>query len=190
MWHYVSTQGWATSMLALATCFSWLPTSIATTLVPFAPKLSFLYTAFVECDPNLMDTSVGPHGIRKSIPIVGGNFSGPHLSGKILDVGADWGLVDPQTNVFSADTRYNFRTDDGADIFLQTAGPKAPDGHLHLRIIFETGSPKYYWLNNVVAIGILTSNLPTNKNISLLRIDAWNFASDWNSTQFMNATFA
>jgi hypothetical protein len=81
MWHCVSTQGWATSMLALATCFSWLPTSIATTPVPAAPKLSFLYTAFVECDPNLMDTSVGPHGIRKSIPIVGGNFSGPHLSG-------------------------------------------------------------------------------------------------------------
>jgi hypothetical protein len=117
----------------------------------------------------------------------------PFFIGKILDVGADWGLVDPQTNVFSADTRYNFRTDDGADIFLQTAGPKAPDGHLHLRIIFETGSPKYYWLNNVVgefhaenkwpnhfltksnpAIGILTSNQPTNKNISLLRIDAWN----------------
>jgi hypothetical protein len=64
---------------------------------------------------------------------------------------------------------------------------------LHLRLIFETGSPKYYWLNNIVgefpaettysyriitvsvlAIGILTPNQPTNKNISLLRIDAWN----------------
>lgn len=70
--------------------------------------------------------------------------------GKIENVGADWGLTDPRTNIFSADTRYNLRTDDGADIFIQTAGPKAPDGHLHLRLIFETGSPKYYWLNNVL----------------------------------------
>lgn len=28
-----------------------------------------------------MDTSIGPHGQRKAIPIVGGNFTGPHLSG-------------------------------------------------------------------------------------------------------------
>jgi hypothetical protein len=84
MWHSVSTQGWAASMLALASCLSWLPTTTATTPVPAAPKLSFLYTAFVECDPDLMDASIGPRGIRKSIPIVGGNFSGPHLSGMNL----------------------------------------------------------------------------------------------------------
>ena len=70
--------------------------------------------------------------------------------GKILDVGADWSLIDPRTNIFSADTRYNLSTDDGADIFIQTAGPKAPDGHLHLRLAFEIGSPIYYWLNNIV----------------------------------------
>ena len=124
----------------------------------------------------------------------------PISSGKIRDVGADWGLVDPQTNIFSADTRYNFRTDDGADIFIQTAGPKAPDGHLHLRLVFETGSPKYYWLNNIVgefqspvvpilediqsgltfsklAIGVLTSGLPSENNLKVLRIDAWNVSS-------------
>jgi hypothetical protein len=28
-----------------------------------------------------MTTIAGPHGIRKAIPIVGGNFSGPHLCG-------------------------------------------------------------------------------------------------------------
>jgi hypothetical protein len=51
------------------------------TKTPEPPKLSFLYTAYVECEPNLMSTVAGPHGIRKSIPIVGGNFTGPHLSG-------------------------------------------------------------------------------------------------------------
>ncbi|OKP10869.1 UPF0311 protein [Penicillium subrubescens] len=119
---------------------------------PEPPKLSFLYTAYAECDPNFMSQVAGPHGIRNSIPIVGGNFSGPHLSGKIMNVGADWGLVDPRTNIFSADTRYNLRTDDGADIYIQTSGPQVPDGHLHLRLVFETGSPKYYWLNNIVGM--------------------------------------
>lgn len=66
-------------MLALTSCFSWLP--IAAAHAPAAPKLSFLYTAYVECEANLMDSSIGPHGQRKSIPIVGGNFTGPHLSG-------------------------------------------------------------------------------------------------------------
>lgn len=70
--------------------------------------------------------------------------------GKILDVGADWGLVDPKTNIFSADTRYNLRTDDGENIFVQTSGPTAPQGGLHLRLVFETGSRKYYWLNNII----------------------------------------
>jgi hypothetical protein len=83
MWHQLSNQGWAAGMLALASSFSWLPT-ITAGHVPAAPKLSFLYTAYVECEGNLMDTTVGPHGQRKAIPIVGGNFSGPHLSGEYL----------------------------------------------------------------------------------------------------------
>ncbi|RAH42620.1 DUF3237 domain-containing protein [Aspergillus brunneoviolaceus CBS 621.78] len=140
---------------------TWLNTALALSLSPLvaaratpsppppAPALSFLYTAYVECTETLM-LSPGPHGTRKAIPIVGGNFTGPRLSGKILDVGADWGLVDPATGIFSADTRYNLRTDDGADIFIQTSGPKSPSGQLHLRLVFETGSRKYYWLNNVV----------------------------------------
>ncbi|EON63513.1 hypothetical protein W97_02741 [Coniosporium apollinis CBS 100218] len=72
------------------------------------------------------------------------------MSGKILDIGADWGINDPQTGIFSADTRYNLQTDDGANIFIQTSGPSQARGGLHLRIIFETGDKNYYWLNNIV----------------------------------------
>ncbi|CAI7627934.1 unnamed protein product [Penicillium manginii] len=151
--------------------------ALSTAVTPEPPSLQFLYTAYVECDGNLMTEVAGPHGIRKAIPIVGGNFTGPHLSGKILDVGADWGLIDPRTNIFSADTRYNLRTNDGADIYIRTSGPKGPDGHLHLRIVFETAT-----------VGLLTSGIPTTKNVSLLRIDAWNYASDWNSTSFVSST--
>jgi hypothetical protein len=91
-------------------------------------------------------------------------------TGKVLDLGADWGLVD-KDGTFSADTRYQLQTDDGAHIFIRTSGPAQPDGHLHLRMVFETGSQKYYWLNNIVAVGILTTG---NGFVS---IDGWQLES-------------
>jgi len=119
---------------------------------PPPPVLTFLYTCYAICD-NRLYTTQGPRGLRTTIPIIGGNFTGPRLRGQILDVGADWGVTDPQTGIFSADTRYNFLTDDGANIVLQTSGPAQPDGSLHLRGVFETGDKDYYWLNNIVGNG-------------------------------------
>lgn len=89
-------------------------------------------------------------------------------------MGADWGVTDPQTGIFSADTRYNFQTDDGANIFLQTSGPAQPDGGLQLRAVFETGDKDYYWLNNVVAVGKLSNvGNDTEGKGFWLRIDVW-----------------
>ncbi|BCS27244.1 DUF3237 domain-containing protein [Aspergillus puulaauensis] len=136
-------------VVAALTIQSFTGSPVVSAASPQPPELSYLYTAFVYCKGSLMNED-GPRGIRRAIPIVGGNFTGPRLSGSILDVGADWGTVDPKTEIFSADTRYNLRTGDGADIFVQTSGPKAPSGNLHLRLVFETGHENYYWLNNVV----------------------------------------
>ncbi len=91
-------------------------------------------------------------------------------TGKVLNLGADWGLVD-KDGLFSADTRYQLQTDDGANVFIRTAGPQQSDGFLHLRIVFETGSAKYYWLNNIVAVGVLTSH------DGYVLIDAWQLES-------------
>jgi hypothetical protein len=85
-------------------------------------------------------------------------------------LGADWGLTDNK-GTFNADTRYNLQTNDGANIFIQTSGPAQADGKLHLRMIFETGSEKYYWLNNIVAVGVLQ---PGNGYVV---IDGWQINS-------------
>ncbi|EME85261.1 uncharacterized protein MYCFIDRAFT_122611, partial [Pseudocercospora fijiensis CIRAD86] len=143
---------------------------------PTPPALEFLYTAYADCLNTIYETQ-GPKGIRQAIPIVGGNFTGPRLQGKILDLGADWGLKDPQTGIFSADTRYNLQTDDGANLFLQTSGPSVPGGGLHLRVVIETGDAKYYWLNNVVAIGVLRPVEMREDGFSL-RIDVWHVSLD------------
>lgn len=140
---------------------------------PATPKLTFLYSLNCTLGASL-DVGATPVGSRRVIPITGGTFSGPKISGtsppslhpnnteltdmrvpgKVFNLGADWGLIDAK-GTFSADTRYHLQTDDGAHIFIRTSGPAQADGRLHLRLVFETGSDKYYWLNNIVAVGIL-----------------------------------
>jgi hypothetical protein len=126
---------------------------------PPAPALTFLYTSFVDiADP--IDMGVGPLGDRLAIPITGGNFTGPLLSGTIRNLGADWALIDPKTGIFSPDTRYQFLTSDGANIFVRSTGSQVPaTGEIHLRLLFETGSAKYYWLNNIISK--FPSSIPT-----------------------------
>ncbi|KAF3762238.1 hypothetical protein M406DRAFT_264650 [Cryphonectria parasitica EP155] len=137
---------------------------------PSAPGLTFLYS--LNCTlGTTIDIGYGPKGHRVAIPITGGYFNGPRMSGNISDLGADWGTTDNKTGVFSADTRYNLVTNDGANIYVQTSGPQQPDGHLHLRQIFETGHPDYYWLNNIVSVGILTAR------DGWVSIDGWQLES-------------
>ena len=47
---------------------------------PAAPGLTYLYTAYAECQGTYSITG-GPRGDRRVIPIVGGNFTGPRLKG-------------------------------------------------------------------------------------------------------------
>ncbi|KAL2115186.1 hypothetical protein VTJ04DRAFT_10849 [Mycothermus thermophilus] len=136
---------------------------------PKAPGLTYLYS--LNCTLGVpYSVGNGPHGNRVVIPITGGTFSGPRLKGRIANLGADWGLVD-KDGLFSADTRYHLQTDDGAHIFIRTSGPTQADGTIHLRIIFETGHQKYYWLNNIIAVGVLRAG---GGGVS---IDAWQLDS-------------
>ncbi|KAL1584225.1 hypothetical protein WHR41_06781 [Cladosporium halotolerans] len=172
--------------------FPLLPTAQNTTALPEppAPPLTFLYTSYVHCRDALY-RSPGPLGTRTAIPIIGGNFTGPRLSGTILPLGADWGLTDPRTGVFSADTRYNLRTDDGTDIFVRTSGPAQPGGGLQLRALFEVGVGELYWLNEVVAVGVL-SNVDGGEEVEegtfWLRIDVWHMTTENDHTKYANGS--
>lgn len=68
------------SLAALAILGSTQNTSVPAVPEPPAPGLTFLYTSYAECS-NSLYTSQGPRGIRKAIPIIGGNFTGPRLRG-------------------------------------------------------------------------------------------------------------
>ncbi len=90
--------------------------------------------------------------------------------GTVLPIGGDWALIDAN-NInasLAIDVRQTFQTDDGAVIQVWETGQSQPDGTGFVRLGYETGHPKYYWLNSIVAIGILRLT-----GTSSLTIDAW-----------------
>lgn len=130
-------------------------TAATNTTTPTAPALSYLYTSYVDISTPIT-MGAGPLGTRLAIPITGGNFTGPLLNGTILNLGADWMLIDPKTGIYAPDTRYQFLTSDAANIFVRSTGSQVPLlGEIHLRFVFETGSVQYYWLNNVIGESLL-----------------------------------
>ncbi|GAA5869870.1 hypothetical protein JCM8547_008094 [Rhodosporidiobolus lusitaniae] len=171
--------------------------NVMTFTPPTPPTLDWLYRAYVLCPLDLLDGEVGPLGQRKAIPIIGGNVTlNDGTVGYLRNLGADEGLVDAQTGLFTADTRYhavlpvaNGYNGTGAsnetDLFFQTSGPKQADGSLHLRIKIETSSKPYYHFNNLVVNGVL-NNLGRDENgTSTLRIDAYHMSGEWTNTTFL-----
>lgn len=90
--------------------------------------------------------------------------------GKVLNLGAEWGVTD-SNGTFRADARYQLKTDDGANIYVQVNGPSQGEGHSQSRIILETGSEEYYWLNDILAVGI------TTLGHGWVAVDAWELVS-------------
>jgi hypothetical protein len=64
----------------IATLLSLTPWAVACTKTPAAPGLTYLYSLNCTLGPAI-EVGAGPHGTRVVIPIVGGTFSGPKLSG-------------------------------------------------------------------------------------------------------------
>jgi hypothetical protein len=139
---------------------------------PVPPTMTLLYSMEAELG-NRFSLGPVPNGKERFvIPIVGGHFKGPRMSGKfsrrftinrpsdshigkVLNLGADWLLVDASGNA-RPDTRYNIQTEDGTYIYVQTEGPTLKDGRILLRGKFETSmNGTYAWMNDVVAVGVL-----------------------------------
>jgi hypothetical protein len=109
-----------------------------------------------------------PHGVRATVPIKKGSFEGPRLRGKVLPGGGDWTLLRGD-GVLELDLRVTLETDDGAlihmtsfglrhgppDVIAAIARGERVDPHTYyFRTTprFETGHPKYAFLNRLVAV--------------------------------------
>ena len=119
--------------------------------------------------PRAQRLGAGPVGERGVYPVDGGTFAGPHLRGIVNPGGADWITMRADGNMM-IDVRLTLTTDDGATVGMTYTGlarattPEAnarfrnrevlsyPNTFLHTTPRFETGDPRYQWLNGVIAV--------------------------------------
>ncbi len=104
----------------------------------------------------IRDPGAGPHGTRVTFPIAGGSFEGPRLRGTVLPGGDDW-ATKRSDGVVELDLRITLQTDDEVLIHMTFEGIRddgAPGGP-YFRTLprFETASPKYAYLNRLLAVG-------------------------------------
>jgi hypothetical protein len=99
----------------------------------------------------------GAVGARQIVPVIGGTFEGPKLRGKVLPPGADW-LVRVNDTLRVLDVRTLFLTDDDQRIYVTYRGvlytPPGQPRYQTVGMMFETGSEKYAWLQQIMAVGI------------------------------------
>jgi hypothetical protein len=100
------------------------------------------------------DVGRTPHGQLSIFPVVGGTFEGERLRGQVLAGGADW-VTKGADDVLRLDLRITLETDDGALIYMTFTGIRDDANH-YFRTLprFETASPKYAFLNRLLAVGV------------------------------------
>jgi uncharacterized protein DUF3237 len=129
-------------------------------------KYVFTITARIGAVTSAGETG---HGVRRIIPIVGGEVKGDDINGKVLPFGADFQIIRPN-ELIELEAKYAFETDDGAVVYVENKGIRfgpvellqrlkrgeAVDPKLiYFRTVpkFETGSEKYRWLMQNLFIG-------------------------------------
>ncbi|MFB9951719.1 DUF3237 domain-containing protein [Rhizobium puerariae] len=132
------------------------------------PGLRLLCEIHAELGPPI-EKGDGPGGRWRIIPIIGGMVKGERLSGRILNLGADWQSVYDAGHA-ELDTRYVIETHDGAmidirnfgfrhgppDVLARLAAGEDVDPSLYYMRTnprFQTGDPRYRWLNHTIFIG-------------------------------------
>jgi hypothetical protein len=111
-----------------------------------------------------------PRGIRRIVPVAGGDFEGPRLRGRILPGGGDWLLL-RSDGVQEFDLRITLETDDHELIYMTFQGLRhgPPDviaaldlgavvdpARYYFRTLpkFETSAEPYSFLNRIVTVGV------------------------------------
>jgi uncharacterized protein DUF3237 len=104
--------------------------------------------------PHVMQST--PSGDRQIYEVEGGAIEGERLRATVKGrSNADWLVIGPG-GVGTLDVRALAETDDGALIFIQYNGrmhASSPMGPIYNAPRFETGDPRYDWLNRIQAVG-------------------------------------
>ena len=110
--------------------------------------LEFSFEIAVTIGPaqELGDT---PHGKRRIIPITGGRFEGPTISGIVVPGGADWQMVRPD-GLAEIEARYTLQTHDGILIYITNTGLRHGPTEVMRRLAAgEPVKPEEYYFRTV-----------------------------------------
>ncbi len=119
---------------------------------------------------KLLMVGATPGAYRRIGIVFGGSFEGDRLSGTVLDGGSDWQAVRPD-GATTLDVRLVLKTEDDALITMGYRGLRHGPPEILARLekgeavdpasyyfriapLFETASPKYDWINRIIAVGI------------------------------------
>ena len=119
--------------------------------------------------PPLLIVGQTPNAFRRVGLVQGGSFEGERLSGEVVS-GNDWQSVRTDSCI-KLDVRLVLKTTDGALIVmtyecLRAGNPEVIDKldrgedvdpasyYFRMNPMFETSSPKYDWINRIIAVGI------------------------------------
>jgi Protein of unknown function (DUF3237) len=134
------------------------------------PQLSTKYVFTITAHIGGV-TSAGDigHGVRRIVPVIGGEVRGARINGNVCAFGADYQIIRP-SELIELEAKYAFETDDGAVVYVENKGirfgpidllQKLKRGEqvdpklIYFRTVpkFETGSEKYRWLMENLFIG-------------------------------------
>ena len=125
---------------------------------PQPPRLEFAFEEIVTLG-EAIPVGETPLGRRNIVPITGGTFSGPGISGTIIAGGWDWQLM-RSDGCLEIEADYMIRTDDGVVINVVNVGALCPPEAgssvpARTQQRFEAPKGKYDWLNRSAFIGTL-----------------------------------
>lgn len=139
------------------------PTTIA------APRLEHV------CDLTLtvgQPVPIGqtPAGLRRILPITGGEVKGPRLNGRVLPVGADFQLILGGGTNSQLDARFVIEASDGARIWVQNTALRSASPENARKLMrrepvnqdelyyacqprLEAAAPAWAWVNDCLFVG-------------------------------------
>ena len=137
-------------------------------MVP-ALQTKYVFSLAIKVGAPIVAGDLG-HGVRRIIPILGGEVRGERIKGTIFPCGADFQTIRP--NGFTElEAKYAFEMDDGAIVYIENVGIRFGPKELLDRIAkgeivdpaliyfrsvpkFETGAEKYRWLMENLFVGV------------------------------------
>ncbi len=141
------------------------------TFLSTSPGLRFAFMVKVKVAP-MIDLGVTSAGHRRVIDILGGEVSGPRLTGEILPGGADWQIVRPD-GAIHVEARYTIRAASGGLVYVRNDGVRVASPEILAALgrgevvdpasyyfrtspRFETADPALAWMQDAVFVGVAT----------------------------------